>query len=503
MRTDGIETLIAVARRSRWIILILVVLGVLQMDIIRAAQGASYRATAHVILSPVDLASALAGFNGYVDPQLVDDTEQALADSPQLFARTAATAHGALGSASDISGTTSAAKSGTTLSFTTTGGDPARVVRTANAVASTYPAWRASVSSTKIATAIAQLQAELRLQSAKDPNLVDQLNRLKLLKTLSSGNTLLVEPASGALKTRPRLIRDSVLGAFIGLFVALVLVGIREALDTKVRSEGEVEGLLNVPVVATVEALPRQTTLVAFGRDRERFRDMYALLAAGVVQARKGKPRSIIAVTSATPDEGKTTTASNLAAALAHRNAHVVLMDMDSRKPDIARMFQLPPNTAGVEKLIWREADVDSLLWDVSMNGSGVSARPSRNGGSPSPLASLLPEQAGSLQVIPMGPHGPSDFAAHIERLQPILSELGEEADYVVIDTPPALSVPDVTELTKYVDVVLVVVRHGRVSRRSLAALDRLHRTWPDVEVNAVLVGTPPHGDTYAYYGSG
>jgi hypothetical protein len=50
---------------------------------------------------------------------------------------------------------------------------------------------------------------------------------------------------------------------------------------------------------------------------------------------------------------------------------------------------------------------------------------------------------------------------------------------------------------------VLVVVRHGRVSRRSLAALDRLHRTWPDVEVNAVLVGTPPHGDTYAYYGSG
>jgi Mrp family chromosome partitioning ATPase len=503
VRTDGIETLIAVARRSRWIILILVVLGASQMDIIRQVQGASYQATARVILSPVDLASALAGFSGYVDPQLVDNTEQALADSPQLFARTAALTHGRLGSGSEIAGITSASKSGTTLSFTATGGDPARVVRTANAVASAYPSWRASVSSNKIAAAIAQLQSQLHLQTTKDPNLVEQLNRLELLKTLSSGNTLLVESAGGAAKTRPRPIRDTVLGAFIGFFVALVLVGIREALDTKVRSEGEVEGLLNIPVVATVEALPRQTTLVGFGRDRERFRDMYALLAAGVVQARKDKPRTIIAVTSATPDEGKTTTASNLAAALAHRNAHVVLVDMDSRKPDIARMFRLPPNTAGMEKLIWREADLNSLMWDVSLNGSGVTAHPSRNGGGLSPLASLLPEEAGSLQVIPMGPHGPSDFAAHIERLQPVIDELGTKADYVVIDTPPALSVPDVTELTKYVDVVLIVVRHGRVSRRSLAALNRLHRTWPEVDVNAVLVGTPPHGDTYAYYGAG
>ena len=69
-----------------------------------------------------------------------------------------------------------------------------------------------------------------------------------------------------------------------------------------------------------------------------------------------------------------------------------------------------------------------------------------------------------------------------------------------MIDTPPALSTPDVTELAKFVDMVLLVVRHGRVSRRNLQSLRRLHRTWPDVDVQAVLVGVPTDGSTYSYY---
>jgi hypothetical protein len=60
---------------------------------------------------------------------------------------------------------------------------------------------------------------------------------------------------------------------------------------------------------------------------------------------------------------------------------------------------------------------------------------------------------------------------------------------------------PDVTELSQIVDLVLVVVRHGRVSRRSLLALTRIHRNWPDVGIGAVLVGTPRHEESYTYYG--
>ena len=81
LAASGIENLTAILRRSRWILLVLVVLGVVQMNIVRSQQGPLYSAHAQVILSPTDLATAIAGLNTYVDPTLLDQTEQALADS--------------------------------------------------------------------------------------------------------------------------------------------------------------------------------------------------------------------------------------------------------------------------------------------------------------------------------------------------------------------------------------------------------------------------------------
>src|SRR5437763_15976300 len=89
--------------------------------------------------------------------------------------------------------------------------------------------------------------------------------------------------------------------------------------------EEEVEGLLDVPVLGSVEALPRGTQLATSQKGRERFGDMYGLLAANVAHDTDGDRAVVIAVTSATAREGKTTTASNLATALARRNARVVL----------------------------------------------------------------------------------------------------------------------------------------------------------------------------------
>ena len=58
---------------------------------------------------------------------------------------------------------------------------------------------------------------------------------------------MLVQRATGATKTSPAPVRDTLLGAMIGLMLALLLVGIREALDTKIRSEEDIEELLDTP----------------------------------------------------------------------------------------------------------------------------------------------------------------------------------------------------------------------------------------------------------------
>jgi Mrp family chromosome partitioning ATPase/capsular polysaccharide biosynthesis protein len=506
MSSEGVETLKLVARRSLWIVVLLVILGAALMTAIRQRQGPEYRATARVVLSPTDLAAALAGFQGYVDPELVDDTEQRLASSRQFFAHVAAETDGSLGSESELRSATEVSKADATVTFTVIGSDENLVVRIANAVAGRYRDWRAEVSGNAIRSAIDQVEAQLDSEQTRDPSLVDELNRLKVLETLTSGNVLLVERARGAVQTRPSPIRDAIIGAFIGLFIALLVVAAREAIDTRVRSEGEIEDLLNIPVVGTVEVLPRRTKLVASDRRNQRYGDMYALLAASIART-KEDGKAVIAITSATAEEGKTTTASNLAAALARRNADVLLVDLDSRKPSLAQLFKIPNTAPGIDEVIDRKVSPERAMWTVSLNGRSLSAFPYRspevapddgtggNGGEPA--------STGSLRVLPMRAAAKDGVVQRSPRLRPMIAALRKTADYVLLDTPPALSVPDVTEIAQLVDMVLIVVRHGRVSRRSLNALTRLHRNWPDVQLAAVLVGTPRHEDSYAYYGTG
>ena len=506
MRSEGVETLKAIVRRSAWIIVLLVAVGIIGMNLVRKHEGALYSATSNVILSPLDVAAAAAGINTYVDPQLVDRTESALASSPQLFDTAAANAAGLLGTGSEFRSATSVSKDGGTISFTVSGAEPKLVVARANAIADAYQSWRASLSTASIQKAIDQLSSQVAQTKTPDPSLLDQLNRLKVLKVIASGgNVLLVEHRSHAAKTRPRPIRDSLLGAFIGLFFGLLVVAGRELIDTSVRSESEVEDLLEVPVLGTVEALPRRTSLITGGRHRGRFADMYALLAANLIQSSKdGKP-TVIAVTSATPSEGKTTTASNLAAALAARNENVVLVDLDSRKPSLGRVFHIPNDAPGVNDVLQRKTRAEDAMWSVSLNGrllvSPVVQAPAtpRDGSVGNGNGKL---KRGSLRVLPMGPaNGKVTLAGRAERLKPVVESIEKGADFVVIDTPPALSVPDMTEISQLVDVVLIVVRHGRVSRRSLASLTRVQRNWTTPRTSAVLVGTPRHEEGYSYYG--
>ena len=504
MRSEGIETLKAVARRSAWIVALLVLLGIAAMTLLRQHQGASYEAGAQVVLSPIDLGAAVSGFQGYVDPDVLNQTEEALASSAQLFNRAATVTHGALGTGNDLQSATSVSKNGGTVTFTATGVDPRRTVKIANAVAAVYPRWRADVSSAAITQAIRQVENQLKTTTPRDPSLVDLLNKLKVAKTATGGNVLLVERADAATKTRPRPIRDALLGAFIGLFFGLILVAAREAIDTRVRSEGEVEEILSVPLVGAVETLPRRAGLVAIGRHRERFGDMYALLAANLAQTAVDGETIIIAVTSATAEEGKTTTASNLAAALATRSANVVLIDLDSRKPSLAKVFHIPPDAPGVDEIVGSRMRPEDALWAVSLNGQGPIVYPAKGETAPDRggvQTSNGGTKQGSLRVLPIGATGmPGGLAGRTPALRTLLASLSETADFIVLDTPPALAMPEMTEISELVDTVLIVVRHGRVSRRSLAALTRIRRNWRSADVAAVLVGTPRHDEGYAYY---
>lgn len=494
MGTNSIDSLKQALRRSLWILLLLPILGIVLMNVVRQTQGPLYQASAEVILSPTDIAASLTGTQQFVDPERIEDTEIALAESPQLFDRGAAEAGGDLGDGDDLRSATSVSFSDNTITFTATSDDDETAVEIANAVAGVYPAWRAEVSGAALEQAIAQVEDQIELGGAQ-PSLVEQLNRLNVMKTLTSGNVLLVERADSAGQTRPRPVRDSVLGFLIGTFAALMAVGLREAVDTRVRSEGEIEELLDVPVVGTIERLPRRSGVVALERRRERYQDMYALLAATLAQSRKDGEPLTIAVTSSSAGEGKTTTAANLAAAFAQRNGRVLAVDLDGRRPALAKIFRIPNSSPGLEHVLVGAQGVASALWRIPLEGTH---NPVRRDGNQGPA---LGEEHGSLVVLPLQSPLPEAATRHAKQIAALLDEVGKRVDYIVVDTPPALATADMTELAKVVDVVLIVVRHGRISRRALAALRKLANRWPTEQTSAVLVDTPRQESTTYYYG--
>jgi len=503
MKPSAAEALTAAIRRAIPLTIVLVVFGIAAMNVLKQYQGPQYTADARVALQTVDLGALLTGVDqGFVDPEREVQTALALARSSEVYRRAAALLDSRSGSASELKAATTVdgRDESDILDFTTKADKRADAIAIVSAVATAYVDWRADINGREIRTAIERVRARLAARDAPRQTLQQDLERLRTLEALNSGGATVIERPTRASHVSPNPVRDSMLGGAIGLVCALLLAAAREALNTRVRSESDVEDALGKPVLATIQTLPRRARLVTVGRHEPRFGDTYGLLAANLMQMPGERRGHVLAVTSAIAGEGKTTTASNLAIALAHRGQNVLLADFDLRKPSVGQVFRIPSTASGILQLIDGRADATEAVWAVSINGASPSssARPvgwSGNGFG----AGSADGDGGSLRIVPAGGHERGARAVRSPRLPQLLEQLRGEADIVILDTPPALATVEMAELAPHVDSVLVVVRHGRVTRRSLQTLGRQAETWRPGIVGAVLTDSPPQTDDYYY----
>ena len=263
MTRGSAEAIRAALRRSLPLIVALVVLGAVAMNVFTQLRGAQYEANSRVLLTTSEVTALLTGTQPvFLDPDEVQDTAVALAGSPVLYERVARRTGGRLGTAAELQAATSVnGDDDNVVAFATTTSEADRSRQIVNAVSTEYLRWRSEIAGEQVQRAVTALRQRVAREpagSARRQELEDRLSELEVLASVPSPNAVLVERATGAAKTSPAPVRDTLLGALIGLMLALLLVGIREALDTNIRSEEDIEELLDTPVLATVQSLPRR-----------------------------------------------------------------------------------------------------------------------------------------------------------------------------------------------------------------------------------------------------
>jgi succinoglycan biosynthesis transport protein ExoP len=220
------------------------------------------------------------------------------------------------------------------------------------------------------------------------------------------------------------------------------------------------------------------------------------------VTAFGGGCRSLM-ISSALAQEGKSTTAANLAIALARTGRHVVLVDLDLRRPSLDRFFALR-SKPGITDLVFGRTSIGDAGLRLTFGGAteppfSRDLRLLREGDS-----EQSPEESepGILDVIGSGtlPPNPGEFMVTSE-LDAILKELQSRADLLIVDGPPLLLAGEALTLSSKVDALLLVARMNAFRWGQVKELERVLVSAPTLKLG--MIATSHVGlHRRAYYGS-
>src|SRR5579864_5062204 len=328
----------------------------------------------------------------------------------------------------------------------------------------------------------------------------DLLQRLKeagVSAGLRSSNIRVVDVArTPTSPIKPNVPRNIELGLLLGLACGFGLAFVLESLDTSIRTLEEIGAISSLPALGTIplqfssngslrkrlKPAPIQSetsespTLITFARPKSEAAEAFRSLRTSILLSSYGAPPKVILVTSALPQEGKTTISANSALVLAQRGGRVLLIDADLRRPGIDRLFGFR-SRGGLSTLISggdRVEDVIIPFTDV-------------------PNLWILP--AGPIPPQPAELLGSTVMKDYIARWR-------TEFDHVIIDTPPCLSVTDAVILSPEADQVILVARAGKTTklalRRACELLLQVKARVMGIVLNALSLDS---AESYYYYG--
>lgn len=325
--------------------------------------------------------------------------------------------------------------------------------------------------------------------------LLQRVKESSVAAALRASNIRVIDEASPpSVPYKPRPAVNASLGTLAGLLFGIVFAVVRDRTDRRFHSPGQTPLWLNVPELGHIpggkhgagkgyyesgQTSPAALSLtksalglagnpavecpelITLHRKSSMMAEAFRVVLPHVIfQDHSGTAARVIVLTSATPAEGKTTVACNLAIALAEIGKKVLLVDADLRRPDLHKLFEVD-NRMGLSTILQGPLDGKMLQTCIHKTSSE------------------------GLYVLPSGPRiGSVEKTLFVQYLPGLFARLKEDFEIVLIDAPPILQLPDAPVLGRAADGVILVVRAGQTTRETALA------AYASLSVHCRVLGT-------------
>lgn len=330
----------------------------------------------------------------------------------------------------------------------------------------------ASDGSPERATAIARGVAQSLIEAVDTLETAAENGKSPLKLTVVTPAEVPVDPAF------PNTRLNLAIGLIVGLALGIGLAVLRTVLDTKIRGESDLRKVTHAPLLGGVpfdSSADRKPLLMQASGNSPRA-EAFRQLRTNLRFTHVGNRSKTVLVTSASSEEGKTSTCVNLALTIAQGGQSVALVDADLRRPQLAGYLGLEQD-AGLTTALIGKADVADLLQPYGAHG---------------------------LHVLTSGqiPPNPSELLGSVE-MKELIRDLEAEFDIVIIDAPPVLPVTDAAVLSQQVGGVVLVVctKKARLAdvKKALDALQMVEASLLGIVLNKL----PSKGPDAHRYGHG
>jgi len=271
------------------------------------------------------------------------------------------------------------------------------------------------------------------------------------------------------------------IGKFGILFICLVLgmclppvaLYLRKILRNRIETRQEVERLTDVPILGEISTSRLGKHLVVDAAETSSTAELFRLMRSNLLFVLTPPTEKVVLVTSASPGDGKSFIAVNLAASLALLNKRVMLVGMDIRKPRLSEYLGLQPRFGLTQYVASTDIPIDDLiLREPNMDNLDVI------------VAGPVPPNPGELLTSP--------------RIDELFTVLRRRYDYIIVDSAPVGRVSDTFALDRICDSAIFVCRVGHTSITDMRLADEIRDQHRLKKLSVAINGTPSRR-TYGY----